>query len=163
MIPIHKHSYRSHKIGYELFPGKRRILYNIKIFKKEYLRLLNVFSFWIFLYFVGCFSMVYFVLYQPYAYRGLKVVLPKAENTTLLKSNVRDLNIFIDRDFKVVINDYTIKMLGDLELFYNRHKQEYNDFKVILYIDSSTKMKYVNPILDSLREANLLKVHFRTR
>ena len=85
MIPIHKHYYRSQKIEYNLFPKNRKVPFTRKLFKKEYIRLLGVFMFWIYMVFAGVFFHVFLALYRETPYHGLKVNLPKAKQSKRLQ------------------------------------------------------------------------------
>ncbi len=162
-IPIHKHQYRSHKIEFKLFPKNRTNVFDNTLFKKEYQNVLNVFMFWIFLVFVGRFSMVFLVMLNPRPYTGLAVALPEAGVNRSLSPSRADINIFIDKEFSIIVNDNRIKTLNELSPFFEEHKLGNKNFNVFLYVDLSCKMGNLQTIFKSLRKAGLLNVNFRTR
>jgi biopolymer transport protein ExbD len=93
-------------------------------------------------------------------FQGLKVILPDASKIEKLPTKRHVTTIWVDRFNNTVIDDYTVKRVGDLRtLVYNKLVAD-PQLIVSLRVDKRADMGIVIDIQQELRKANALKINY---
>ena len=94
-------------------------------------------------------------------YSGLKVSLPDAELVKKIPGSKRHVvTIWIDRNSKVVCDDYKVENINNLRNVMYEKRVEDPQIIVAMKIDKETPMGVVNEVQQEMRKANALRVNY---
>jgi len=95
-------------------------------------------------------------------YRGLRVVLPRAEKIERIETKRNITYIWVTPQGMISIDDVRVEKVSDLRSIVYRKRVENPRVIVSLKIDKNTPYKLVSDVMEELRKADALRVNFAT-
>ena len=107
------------------------------------------------------FFMVTTVMKQ---YQGLQVKVPEAKKALKIEiSKRRQVNLWVDKKSNIVVNDVRVNEIGMLRSAVLGYMIKVPSSQILIKMDYDAKMGVLTDVIQQLRKAQALNVHYVTR